>query len=436
MATKVHFLPDIYSSNQTRLTLRKFVYICCKTIKRPIMKNHDPASKIQDLLQFGEFGDVNPSITDSATYTFMEAKTMLDTFKGEHEGCFLYSRHWNPSNKYLADALAAMEGTGGAWATASGMAAITTTILQLCNSGDHIVSSITTYGGTFAFLANYLKKFNIEVSFVDITRTSEVEKAIRPETKLIYTESLTNPLLQVSDLPALSEIAGKHNVKLVVDNTFTPMIIAPAKLGADIVVYSLTKFINGKNDCVAGAICAEKEFIDALADVNTGSAMLLGPILEPLRSSGIQKNLHTLHIRMQQHSRNAMYLAEKFSETGLRTIYPGLPGHPQHELMKKLMHPDFGFGGMIAIDLGTSEKAATLMENMQKEGVGYLAVSLGYFKTLFSNSGKSTSSEVPEDVQKKMGLSEGLIRFSVGLDHDIERSWKKISYCIEKTGVI
>lgn len=400
------------------------------------MKTYDPATSIQDLLQFGEFGDVNPSITDSATYTFMEAKTMVDTFHGEQEGCFLYSRHWNPSNKYLADALAAMEGTESAWVTASGMSAITTAILQLCNTGDHIVSSITTYGGTFAFLANYLKKFNIEVSFVDITNTEKVEEAIRENTKLIYTESVTNPMLQVSDLPALSDIARKHGVKLLVDNTFTPMIIQPSALGADIVLYSLTKFVNGKNDCVAGAICADKSFVDAISDVNTGSAMLLGPILDPLRSSSIHKNLHTLHIRMQQHSKNGMYLAEKFRETGLRVIYPGLPDHPQHALMKKLMHPDFGFGGMIAIDFGTSQKAAELMEKMQQEGIGYLAVSLGYFKTLFSNSGKSTSSEVPDEVQKEMGLSEGLIRFSVGLDHDIERSWQKILHCLKITGTI
>ncbi len=391
----------------------------------------DPASKIQDLLQFGEFGDVNPSITDSATYTFMEAKTMVDTFTGEEEGCFLYSRHWNPSNRYLADSVAAMEGTESAWVTASGMGAITTTILQLCNSGDHIVSSITTYGGTFAFLANYLKKFNIDVTFVDITRPNEVEQAIGPNTKMIYTESMTNPLLQISDLPALADIANKHEVKLVVDNTFTPMMIAPAKLGAHVVVYSLTKFVNGKNDCVAGAICADAEFINALADVNTGSAMLLGPVLDPLRSSGIHKNLHTLHIRMKQHSHNAMFLAEKLEENGLRVIYPGLPSHPQHDLMKQLMHPDYGFGGMIAIDLKTSEQASKLMEAMQMKGVGYLAVSLGYFKTLFSNSGKSTSSEVPDEVQEEMGLSEGLIRFSVGLDQDIDRTWEKIRECLK-----
>jgi len=390
----------------------------------------DPSANIFDLLQFGEFGDVNPSVTDSATYTFMQAKTMTDTFEGNTEGCFLYSRHWNPSNKYLADALAAMEGTESAWVTGSGMGAITCAILQICHAGDHIVSSRTVYGGTFAFMQNWLPKYNIDVTFIDPTNLDEVKAAIRPNTKMIYTEAMTNPMLQISDIPALSEIANKHNLKLVVDNTFTPLMIAPARLGAHIVVYSMTKFINGKNDCVAGAICAPVDFINALSNVNDGTAMLLGPVLDPYRSSSILKNLHTLHIRMQKHSQNAMYLAERFKEFGLKFNYPGMKEHPGHETLKRMMNPDFGFGGMIAIDLGTAEKASEFMEKMELAGVGYLAVSLGYFKTLFSNSGKSTSSEVPEDEQKKMGLSSGLVRFSVGLDHDIERTWLKIKDCL------
>ena len=243
-------------------------------------------------------------------------------------------------------------------------------------------------------------------------------------------------MLQISDIPSLAAIANKNNIKLVVDNTFTPMIIAPARLGAHVVVYSLTKFVNGKNDCVAGAICASNEFINSMIDVNNGTAMLLGPVLDPLRSSSILKNIHTLHIRMKQHSYNAAYLAEKFTAAGIRTIYPGLPSHPGHNLMKSMMNAQFGFGGMIAIDLETAAKAAELMEDMEANDVGYLAVSLGYFKTLFSNSGKSTSSEVPEDVQRKMGLSEGLVRYSVGLDNDIERSWLKIESSLKKVGFI
>ena len=389
----------------------------------------NPSGNIFGLKQFGEFGDVNPSITDSSTYTFLAAQTMNDTFHGESEGCFLYSRHWNPSNKYLSDAMAAMEGTPAAWVTASGMAAITTVILQLCNAGDHIITSVTTYGGTFAFLKNYLPKFNIEVTFVNIADFESIEKAIRPNTRLIYTETLTNPLLQISDIPKLADISKKHHLKLVVDNTFSPLIVAPSMLGADITVYSMTKFVNGKNDCVAGAICADAEFIDAISNVNDGTAMLLGPVLDPLRSSSILKNLHTLHIRMKKHSDNALYLAGQMEKDGLKVLYPGLTSHKDHELMKKLMNPDFGFGGMMAIDMGTAEKAYEFMEKMQNAGVGYLAVSLGYFKTLFSNPGKSTSSEVPEHIQREMGLSEGLVRFSVGLDHDIAGIYQKIRDC-------
>ena len=395
-------------------------------------EKHDPANSLQNLEQFGEFGGVNPSITDSATYTFMHENIMLDAFHGEAHGCFLYSRHWNPSNKYLADALSAMEGSESAWVTASGMAAITTAILQICNSGDHIITSVTTYGGTFAFLKNYVCKFNIDVTFIDISDHDSIKQAIKPNTKLIYTESMTNPMLQVSDIPAIADIAHANNIKLLVDNTFTPLVISPIKLGADIVVYSMTKFINGKNDCVAGAICASEKFIMEISNVNNGTAMLLGPVLDPLRSSSILKNLATLPIRMIQHSKNALYLAKKFDKLGLKYIYPGMPGHPQHELMNLMMNDGFGYSGVIAIDLGTSERAAPFMERMQHRGVGYHAVSLGYFKTLFSNSGRSTSSEVPIEMQKEMGLSPGLVRFSVGLDHDIERSFRLIKGCIDE----
>lgn len=396
----------------------------------------DPATRIQDMLQFDEFGGVNPAITDSSTFTFLDPETMTETFLGHTEGCFLYSRHWNPSNKYLADTLAAMENTGSAWVTASGMAAITCSILQLCKAGDHLITSVTTYGGTFAFLRNYLPKFNIEVSFVDITDLACVKREIRPNTQLIYTESLTNPLLQVSDIRALSAIARESGLLLMVDNTFSPMMITPARLGADIVVYSMTKFINGKNDCVAGAICGSADFINALSNVNDGTAMLLGPVLDPMRSSSILKNLHTLHVRMKQHSSNALFIAEGLRDLGLTVRYPGLPDHPQHNLMNSMINRDYGYGGMLSVELGTADKADEFMRQLQMEGVGYLAVSLGYFKTLFSNSGRSTSSEVPEDLQRKMGLTEGMVRFSIGLDNNIARSLDRMRECLIRLRII
>ncbi len=400
------------------------------------MESHfDPATRVQNLMQTDEFGGVNPAITDSSTFTFMDAETMSETFLGHTEGCFLYSRHWNPSNKYLADALSAMEDTQAAWVTSSGMAAITCSILQCCQAGDHIITSVTTYGGTFAFLKNFLPKFNIEVSFVDITDMDCVREAIRPNTRLIYTESITNPLLQVSDIPSLSLVAREKGILLMVDNTFSPMIITPARLGADIVVYSLTKFINGKNDCVAGAICGSAEFINALSNVNDGTAMLLGPVLDPMRSSSILKNLHTLHVRMKQHGKNAMYIASELKQLGLKVRYPGLSDHPQFGLTNSMMNKEYGYGGMVVLELESVHIANEFMKMLQSDGVGYLAVSLGYFKTLFSNSGKSTSSEVPEELQRKMGLNEGLIRFSIGLDNDIESSMEKIRKCIAKMDI-
>jgi methionine-gamma-lyase len=402
-----------------------------------MMKSHfDPATRVQDMLQFDEFGGVNPAVTDSSTFTFLDPETMSETFLGHTEGCFLYSRHWNPSNKFLADALATMEDTQSAWVTSSGMAAITCSIMQCCKAGDHIITSVTTYGGTFAFLKNYLPKFNIDVAFIDITDLDSVTKAIRPNTRLIYTESITNPLLQVSDIPSLASIARENGIILMVDNTFCPMIISPARLGADIVVYSMTKFINGKNDCVAGAICGSNDFINALSNVNDGTAMLLGPVLDPMRSSSILKNLHTLHIRMRQHGKNAMYISSELMKLGLKVRYPGLPDYPQYSLLNKIINKGYGYGGMVILELQSVQLANELMRSLQMEGVGYLAVSLGYFKTLFSNSGKSTSSEVPEEMQRKMGLTEGLVRFSIGLDNHIERSMDKMKDCLLKLHII
>lgn len=386
----------------------------------------NPAGDIQDHLVFGEFGDVNPSITDSSTYTFLTPDKMKEIFEHEIEGCFLYSRHWNPTNKYFSQALSALEGSESAQVTASGMSAISSSVLQLCNSGDEIVASRTVYGGTYALFKNFLPKFGIKVKFVNIQNLESVSSAITSNTKIIYTESVSNPLLEVADIRALSKIANKHNLKLVVDNTFSPLSIAPIQLGADVVVHSLTKFINGTSDCVAGAICSDKKFVDQLTDVNSGATMLLGPVLDSIRAASILKNIHSLHIRIQKHSENALFIAKGLEKAGIKVFYPGLTSHPQHELMTSLMNKDFGYGGMLAIDAGTEEKANALMQTMQENKVGYLAVSLGYFKTLFSLPGSSTSSEIPKEERDEMGLSQGLVRLSIGLDHDPERSLNRI----------
>lgn len=397
---------------------------------------HKGANNIQDLQYFGEFGGVNPSISDSSTYTFLSAKTMFDTFEGNADGCYLYSRHSSPSNLYLGQALAAMEGTETANVSASGMGAITSALMQICGAGDHIVSSRTIYGGTYAYMKNFLPKFQISTSFVDITNLDSVEAAINENTKVLYCEAVSNPLLEIADIKALAEMAKKHQIPLVVDNTFSPLSISPYELGADIVIHSLTKFINGSSDTVGGVVCGSQEFINAMRDVNDGAAMLLGPVMDSMRSASILKNLRTLHIRIQKHSENAMYLAQQFEALGLRTVYPGLASHPSHELMNKMYDPEYGYGGLLTIDVGSLEKANALMELMQERNLGYLAVSLGFYKTLFSAPGSSTSSEIPEEEQAQMGLTEGLIRFSIGLDNDIERTFKAMEACMKEVGVI
>ncbi len=395
-----------------------------------------PANNIQDLQYFGEFGGVNPSISDSSTYTFLSAKTMFDTFEGNADGCYLYSRHSTPSNLYLGEALAAMEGTETATVTASGMGAITPVLMQLCGQGEHIVSSRTIYGGTYAFLKNFSPRMGIDTSFVDITKLDIVEASITTKTKVLYCESVSNPLLEVADIKGLAKLAKKYNLKLVVDNTFSPLSVSPADLGADIVIHSLTKFINGSSDTVGGVICGTQEFIDQLRNVNDGACMLFGSTMDSLRAASVLKNLRTLHIRIQQHSKNATYLASKFESIGLKTVYPGLESHPSHHLFTSLMNTEYGFGGMLTIDVGSLDKANALMELMQERNLGYLAVSLGFYKTLFSAPGSSTSSEIPEEEQIEMGLSDGLIRFSIGLDADINRTFDMMYVCMKDLKII
>ena len=267
-------------------------------------------------------------------------------------------------------------------------------------TGNHIISARTIYGGSYAFLKNFAPRFGIETTFVDITNLEKVEKSINKHTKVIYCESVSNPLLEVADIKSLAKIAKKHNLQLVVDNTFSPLSLAPALLGADVVIHSLTKFINGTSDTVAGVICGTSKFIASLRNVNDGACMLLGPVMDSFRSASVLKNMHTLPIRIKKHSENALYLAQKFEKDGIKMIYPGLPSHPQHKLFKDLYNEEYGFGGMLAFDTGSLKKADDLMELMQQRNLGYLAVSLGFYKTLFNAPGTGTSSEIPHEEQQ------------------------------------
>ncbi len=396
----------------------------------------DPAVRLQDYQVFGEYGDVNPSISDAATFTFLSTEKMSQIFQEEVEGCFLYSRHLSPSTNYLGQALAAMEGTECAQVMGSGMGAISSAMLQLCKTGDEVISSRTIYGGTYALFKNFFPKLGINVHFVNITDLESIKSKINDNTRVIYCETISNPLLEIADLREIRKICDEKGIKLVVDNTFSPMVVPAYKLGAHVVVYSMTKFINGTNDCVAGAVCGDHDFIASLRNVNDGAAMLLGPVLDSLRAASIFKNMRTLHIRMKQHSSNAMFIASELEKMGIKVFYPGLPSHPQHELIKTMIDPVFGYSGMITIDCKTAEMANNLMIKMQEKQVGYFAVSLGFYKTLFSSPGSSTSSEIPKEEQIEMGMTEGLVRFSMGLDNDINDTLDRIKACMTEIGML
>lgn len=390
--------------------------------------------------EFGEHGGVTPSISRSSTFTVMEPSTMPEIFQGirgpDKGGCFLYSRHFNPTVDVLARYLAAMEGTESAVCTASGMAAISSTLLQLCKIGDHIVSSDSVYGGTHALLDRLFLEMGITTTFVDQAYTAAFENAIEPNTRVIYTETVGNPTLKVADIPALSRLARDRGLILVVDNTFTPLIVTPAKLGADVVVNSMTKFVNGASDMLAGAICADKDFVYELMDLHTGRIMLLGPTMDPRSAFDLIQRLPHLSIRMREHSARAMAIAGKLQELGVQVTYPGLPSHGQHELIKSMINPGFGYGGILTIDCHTKVKAEELLSVLQnQEQFGLIAVSLGYYDTLMSCSSSSTSSEIPPEDQATMGLSPGLVRLSIGITGSLETRLQQIERTVRTVGL-
>ncbi|MBU8869303.1 MAG: aminotransferase class I/II-fold pyridoxal phosphate-dependent enzyme [Gemmatimonadales bacterium] len=405
------------------------------------MRRFDPEQAMVETRRvFGEHGGVVPSIERSSTFSVLEPGTMPEIFAGEKNpemgGCFLYSRHFNPTVNVLSRYLSAMEGTEAGICTATGMGAITVTILQICKLGSHLVSSNTIYGGTHAFIKEVLPEMGIESTFVDPTDLGAVEAAIRPETKMIYVETMGNPKLNIADLPALSKLAREHDVKLVVDNTFTPVMISAKELGADVVLYSLTKFINGASDLMGGAVLADKNFIFELMDLHKGRAMLLGPAMDSRVAFDIAQRLPLLPLRMREHSRRTLAIAEAMAEMGVAISYPGLKSHPQHELISSLVNESYGYGGLLTVDCQTLKKAEHLMSVLQnQEKFGIIAVSLGYYDTLLSCPGSSTSSEISEDEQRKMGLSPGLVRVSIGLSGSLSVRIEQMKRALIEVGL-
>ena len=407
------------------------------------MKKFDPIQSFADMRhEFGEHGGVNMSVEASTTFTVIDPGTMPEIFQGhlgpDVGGCYLYGRHFNPTVYVLGRQIAAFEGAEAGYCTASGMAAIAAVVTQLCDTGDHVVASRTVYGGTYALLHDYLPvKAGIATTFVDVSDLASVERACTPRTKLLYCETVSNPTLRVADIPALAAIARRRGATLVVDNTFAPLIVAPIQHGADVVVHSLTKFMNGASDHIAGAVCGTTAFIMKLMDLHTGSLMLLGPTMDPQVAFDISLRLPHLGLRMAEHSRRALEIATRLEACGLRVTYPGLPAHPDHGLLQRLANPDFGYGGLLTLDLGTRERAFEFMGRLQNEHrFGLMAVSLGYSETLMSCSAASTSSEMPEEELAKAGIEPGLVRLSLGYTGTLEQRWAQLHAVLEDMGMV
>jgi len=392
--------------------------------------------------EFGEHGGVNMSIEASATFTVVDPATMPEIFAGrkgpEIGGCYLYGRHFNPTVYQLGRQLAALEGTEAAYCSASGMGAISAVIMALCNAGDHVVASHTIYGGTWALLNDFMPaKTGVRTSFVDSSDLAAVRAAIGKNTRLLYVESLSNPTLRVADIPALAAIAHEAGIPLVVDNTFAPLVLSPARLGADIVIHSLTKFIGGASDLIGGAVCASGDFIGSLMDLHTGPLMILGPTLEPRVAADLALRIPHLGLRIRAHSERALALAERTAELGVSVSYPGLPAHPDHTLMERLRHPEFGHGGLLTIDTGSEAAAMALMNTLQNEHqFGYVAVSLGYFDTLMSCSASSTSSEMPEAALSSADIRPGLVRMALGYTGSLEQRWLQLEAALRSNGLV
>jgi methionine-gamma-lyase len=407
------------------------------------MSSRNPIEALAHLRhEFGEHGGVNMSIEASSTFTVMDPHTMPEMFQGrkgpESAGCYLYGRHFNPTVYNLGRQLAALEGTEAAYCTASGLSAISATLMAICQSGDHIVSSDAVYGGTYALMHNFLPhKAGVTTSFVDITDLDAVRAAITDDTRVLYTESVSNPTLRVADIPRLADIVREAGLPLVVDNTFSPLILSPAALGADIVVHSITKFISGMSDVIAGAVCGSHDFIEQLMDLHSGSLMLLGPTMDPKVASEISLRIPHLPLRMAAHGERALALAERLESTGVDVCYPGLSHHPDHALFDDLRCPEYGYGGVLTIDLGDEETANQLMSSLQnKYRFGFMAVSLGYFDTLMSCSGSSTSSEMTDEDKLTAGISPGLVRMSIGYTGTLEQRWGQLLGALEDAGKI
>jgi len=337
-----------------------------------------------------------------------QTSTYVQEELGRHKG-YEYARTQNPTRAALEANLAAIEGGKAAFAFASGMAAIDA-ITTMLKAGDHVVVTDNTYGGTFRLFDKVLTRYQLEFSYVDTSQPDLVERAMRPNTKMLFVETPTNPVLRLTDIAKAAEIARRHAARLVVDNTFaSPVVQQPIALGADLVTHSTTKYLNGHSDSIGGVVIATRdEDVEWLRFIQNAA----GAILSPFDSWLVLRGTKTLTLRMAQHNANGLALAgflaahPKVSQV----IYPGLPSHPQHDLAKRQMR---GFGGMVSFDVGTFEAARRVCNRVKLMA---LAESLGGVETLISHPATMTHASVPPERRKEIGLTDSLVRISAGVE--------------------
>ena len=374
------------------------------------------------------YGTLAMPIYQTSTFIFDSAEQGGRRFALEEAG-YIYTRLGNPTTTVLENKIAALEEGEAAVATSSGMGAISSTLWTVLKAGDHVVTDKTLYGCTFALMCHGLTRFGIEVTFVDTSNLDEVKNAMKENTRVVYLETPANPNLKIVDLEALSKLAHTNpNTLVIVDNTFaTPYMQKPLKLGADIVVHSVTKYINGHGDVIAGLVITNKELADQIRFV--GLKDMTGAVLGPQDAYYIIRGMKTFEIRMERHCKNAKKVVEFLNKHSKieRVYYPGLETHPGHEIAKKQMKD---FGAMISFELkGGFEAGKTLLNNLK---LCSLAVSLGDTETLIQHPASMTHSPYTKEEREAAGITDGLVRLSVGLENvediiaDLEQGLEKI----------
>jgi cystathionine gamma-lyase/cystathionine beta-lyase/cystathionine gamma-lyase/homocysteine desulfhydrase len=349
--------------------------------------------------------------TGAVAVPIYQTSTYAQDAVGVHKG-YEYARTQNPTRAALETNIAALEGARFGYAFASGMSA-TDAVLKLVKAGDHVILGDNTYGGTFRLFNRVLIDYGIEFDLVDTTDATNLEKAFKPNTKMVFVETPTNPIMSVTDLRAVSEIAHAHGVRVVCDNTYmSPYLQRPIDFGVDIVVHSTTKYLNGHSDSVGGFVALNDEKDAEWIQFIQNS---VGAILSPFDSFLVLRGTKTLAIRMEAHDKNGRAVANFLTEHPKiqKVYYPGLASHPQHELAK---HQQKGFGGMVAFETGSFDNAKKVLENVK---ICTLGESLGGVETLISHPATMTHASIPADKRNFLGISDGLVRISVGIE-DIE----------------